>query len=697
MTVSTGRRARLSTTVQQKFAALAFAGAACFAAASFTATAAHAQALPQNAYSSPQTCAVTQPQLAGWFGGAITPNGPVSPASSVTFPTNNTNCDFYQWSARMFLWLTGPAPNSPWVFDSQIFYSVSPADANGNRILTQQGWGLAQSASMRAAQAGPNGLPVVVDKSGMLREVLNTAIGKGGVSLVPDKKGKLVPVGSVKVGANKAASLLDAKGQTIQTKPNLSAVMLPKMVLQRAGLSAKPSAAAKTKLLAKLTASHVLLQIRSANGKQQFIDSATGAIVDLGVGQAGDSSVLITQGNSIIYYQTLVNDVYAYYLTAFKNGCSPNFQPPYSSSNLGNFPTTATGVSNVSACFNNMQFPDAQAAAMELKLSWVDAATIPQSQLGSYIVLPNVTVPLYVNDPSQPPNTVWLYQGPTTKNLALVAMHVVGSVQGHPEMLWATFEHMGNAPFNTYSYYISATQTNTITFTPTKTDAQYLIATLPFPGAFNVEQGSYCITGYQYNPTVCSNFTPPAGVPQWINQASTDVTISPGQAYVVRPWGADPVNPPNPQVNSAMSNTQIIALDNSVINQLATGDIRKNYFQTGTSWTIGGNAPTCSYSTPCQWPTPPANYQPGTGNVVGTSELINSTLETYQQTNNDSVYATDCMGCHSNGTAFAYNSPPLANTQVSHIFSGIVPLTGMTSAAKPANKPMAKPAKKKTK
>jgi hypothetical protein len=696
MTVSTRRRVRLSTSIQQRCAALAFAGAASFAAASLAATAAHAQALPQDAYSSPQTCAVTQAQLTGWFGGSITANGGVSPASSVTFPTDNTNCDFYQWSARMFLWLTGPGGGSPWVFDSPIFYSVSPADANGNRTLTQQGWGTAQSASMRTAQAGPNGLPVVVDKSGMLREVLHTAIGKGGVSLVPNAKGALVPVASVKVGANNAATLLDAKGQPIQAKPSLSAIMLPKTVLKRAGLAATPSAAAKTKLLAQLTASHVLLQIRSANGRQQFIDTATGTIVDLGVGQAGDSSALITQGNSIIYYQTLVNDVYAYYLTAFKNGCSPNFQPPYNSStNPGNFPTTATGVSNISACFNNIQFPDAQAAAMELKLSWVDAATIPQSQIGNYIVLPNVVVPQYVNDPSQPANTVWLYEGPATKNLALVAMHVVGSVQGHPEMLWATFEHMSNAPFNTYSYYTSATQTNSIAFTPTKTTANYLIATLPYSDTFNVEHASYCIAGYEYNPTICSNFTPPANVSQWINQASTDVTISSSQTYVVRPWGSDPVNPPNSAVNSAMSNTQIIALDNSVINQMATGDLRKNYFQTGTSWTVGGKAPTCSYSTPCQWPTPPTNSPPGSGNVVGTSELINSTLETYQQTNNDGVYATDCMGCHSNGQSFAFSSPPTANTQVSHIFSGIVPLFASTTST--AKNTVHKPAKKKAK
>jgi hypothetical protein len=41
--------------------------------------------------------------------------------------------------------------------------------------------------------------------------------------------------------------------------------------------------------------------------------------------------------------------------------------------------------------------------------------------------------------------------GQKTVNLAMVGMHVVGSTKGHPEMIWATFEHIGNAPNDDYS------------------------------------------------------------------------------------------------------------------------------------------------------------------------------------------------------------------------------------------------------
>jgi hypothetical protein len=37
-------------------------------------------------------------------------------------------------------------------------------------------------------------------------------------------------------------------------------------------------------------------------------------------------------------------------------------------------------------------------------------------------------------------------------DFALVGFHVVGSMAGHPEMTWATFEHINNSPNLPYSY-----------------------------------------------------------------------------------------------------------------------------------------------------------------------------------------------------------------------------------------------------
>src|SRR4051794_35816652 len=53
---------------------------------------------------------LTAAEFNSWFeSGAVSLNGAVKPADSVTFP-DIPNCSFYKWSEQMFLWLTSPAP-----------------------------------------------------------------------------------------------------------------------------------------------------------------------------------------------------------------------------------------------------------------------------------------------------------------------------------------------------------------------------------------------------------------------------------------------------------------------------------------------------------------------------------------------------------------------------------------------------------
>ena len=67
-----------------------------------------------------RTCVVDSTDFKSWFSnGKPTVNGPVKPASSVSFTSDHPNkskgkvegpniCNFYQWGAQMFLWLTSP-------------------------------------------------------------------------------------------------------------------------------------------------------------------------------------------------------------------------------------------------------------------------------------------------------------------------------------------------------------------------------------------------------------------------------------------------------------------------------------------------------------------------------------------------------------------------------------------------------------
>ena len=54
-----------------------------------------------------------------------------------------------------------------------------------------------------------------------------------------------------------------------------------------------------------------------------------------------------------------------------------------------------------------------------------------------------------------------------TLELALVGMHIVGTVLGHPEMVWATFEHRTDSPNNTYYYRDEKEKLNRVDFDST--------------------------------------------------------------------------------------------------------------------------------------------------------------------------------------------------------------------------------------
>src|SRR6185436_745017 len=138
------------------------------------------------------TCIVPSIEFAGWFeSGAVSLNGVVKPANSVTF-SDNPNCDFYKWSEQMFLWLTSPAPSiyggGSHVFDSPVFYDVSPMNSTGDRTLTKHTPGRLV-LSLRAAQVGPHKLPIIFDKLGRMVEIQNPVFSKSGKPVIFNERG----------------------------------------------------------------------------------------------------------------------------------------------------------------------------------------------------------------------------------------------------------------------------------------------------------------------------------------------------------------------------------------------------------------------------------------------------------------------------------------------------------------------------
>ena len=534
------------------------------------------QTLPSDASDS---CPLSSALFSSWFqSGSPSLNGVVNPADGLAFP-NIPNCTFYQWSEQMFLWLTSPAPASYGggggrIFDSPTFFDVSPPAADGTRTFLPHTPGVIRPFLLRAAQLGPHRLPVIMDRNRRLIEV-ETPRTEGPL-LVRDVTGQTVEVAHARMEKGKL-TLLDKTGKVIQFK-----VSTPAKQTDRA-LSAN-----------QLTAQKFII-----DGFPIFIDPSL-AVIDVEQGQAGGGGVLMSQNCSLVYYATMVNDVYAYFATGVKDGAISATTFPTTAGDLGNITTFASA--------HGKTFPDPNALAVEVKSSWVEASTV--SNLSSYITM-TATVPTYSGSCTTP-STQWTSTGgQKTVQLALVGIHVVGSVSGHPEMIWSTFEHQANTPRDTYSYINTSSATVSV---PRNTASNWLFSANGSSGPFNAEHMFF------NSPNI---------------DALSGFNVSASDTLRSEPFGIDGSN--------ASSNTEVISTNNHVRGMLVGGDVRGNYILTGATWTIFGAVPNGS-------------------NQVGTNALTNTTMETYQQGSN-------CFGCHSGnmlGTS--------GDAGLSHIFAPLKPL-----------------------
>jgi hypothetical protein len=523
------------------------------------------QTVPQDAY---PKCPVDQKTFDKWFqSGKPSVNGFVNPADSVGF-TESSVCDFYAWAKQMFLWLTSPSGGSR-VFDSSAFYDVSPLDSSHQRkFLPHSKASITHFMVPRFAKEGPHGLPIIEDKSGDLFEVMKPSFDDSGKQIIVDSTGNTVEVSKASITANHRLVLQDRSGDKIElpSASTLRGDSLPANTIRTA-------------------------QEFIVNGIPAFVDSS-GNIIDVEQGQAGSFGVLEAQTNGLVYYLTMTNDVYAYFLTGVKNSVIPATQ----------FPTTTTDLATIqryAAAHGKPSFTDARALTVELKSSWIEVNNLTK---GNYITT-TATIPTY--DKSDPKK--WIPTGQRKATLGLLGLHIVGSVAGHPEMIWATFEHFGDTPNAAYSY-INAQQLQVSV--PQSTAGTWGFSSSNSTGQFNVP----------HMKADGANIV-----------AEKGFAISPSDSLRTYPWGAAGGN--------ASANTFLISIQNSVSALMPNGDIRSNYFLVGATWTTGGTAPP--------------------GGQAGATNVVNSTLETYTQK------PGGCFLCH-----VSRPSPSLAPDALSHIFGG---------------------------
>lgn len=316
-------------------------------------------------------------------------------------------------------------------------------------------------------------------------------------------------------------------------------------------------------------------------------------------------NALVWGDNNVVYFGIHTNDFYAFFADLNISG---KLDPAATE-----FPTDYTVAGQVFletlAQFQTV-IADPQTLAMEIKSAWVDASTVPDKS--DYITI-QAEVPTY--DTSSP--STWPENGNETIELALVGIHIVGSVKGHPEMIWASFEHQDNAPNDSFDYLDStgATQTYSNFNTSGETTEDWLFmpsgeakSDIPLDGSGDILANN--------------NVDPSTGT---ITAATTGGTIEGQYVFRQSPWGVAAGQPTPPAESNAANATDIISINQNVLGQLADGDVRANYFLLGATWTNG--------------------EIPGVGSnviVKGSQNLSNTTMETFIQPQN-------CFLCHTGG------------------------------------------------
>jgi hypothetical protein len=265
--------------------------------------------------------------------------------------------------------------------------------------------------------------------------------------------------------------------------------------------------------------------------------------------------------------------------------------------------------------------------ALEVKVSWVNANTIPVADRKNYY-----TTLAYISTIND------------TATMAALGMHVVGVVINHPEFIWATFEHTKMAP--TYNWDSTTTEDYPVT-----SNEEML---------FFDSSETASVENIQWPKTTSSNnlFSVfPLGIPK-----------TAGGGYMQNLSQSDTTNQSNED--------NIKNLNACVASQLGSSDVWSNYFYNGSIW-----ANTDGLSSSEQIDTLLALRSIGnvTSNHItrGALASFNLTMETYEQVYTPHIYnmtsanITNCFSCHTTVSTIKLNETTYKNKQSPMYFSHV--------------------------
>jgi len=408
-------------------------------------------------------------------------------------------------------------------------------------------------------------------------------------------------------------------------------------------------------------------------GFKQLRQAKDDEILD-SIGQAGGEGVLFTQPNtkvstssSLVYYEVLTNRSYGYVADAvIKKAPQPNNYSEFVDSSSTSCSAIKYGLNNgfvddsgqTAALLYNIFCPndpvsingtptfptsipqletaiDFLSMNMEIKTAWVEASSLKNPKR---FITQKGSIPVFTQVEGK---NKMIHSWNKNADLALVGMHIVGSVKGHPELVWATFEHTDNAPNAKYFYENKSGKVRPHTDLKKRTKNNWLLS----DGTTASTVTEY---GVSYTDSSSSvNYIIPASDQQ------TAVVSTPSNVTRINPWGSIK-GKASATSNSAVISTNISALTllqdfYSNLGLTNVQDPRLNYMLTGASWGQNGQFPTGKKAS----------------QIAGTPAMANTTMETFQQTflqkNGDNTGCFSCHGINAGSSKFG----------VSHIFSKI--------------------------
>ena len=316
-------------------------------------------------------------------------------------------------------------------------------------------------------------------------------------------------------------------------------------------------------------------------------------------GQAGSGAALYDKNTSLVFYNR----------TFTKNECGI-----YAS---GNFPV-ASGV--------NKNFPTQVNQVLELKSSWrILGANDDKTKY--YLIDADI-------------------EGVGKKQLGMVGFHVVVNTGAHPEFVWATFEHIDNAP-----------------------DCKVVIPSKGFTRKQPVN--GWSLASASCNACISTNFKNGADLKtlcktqcDFNNNKTKPVYDSQGNVLIHGGAGQTPSNicldayygeAPVPQNASNVPNIQflntLLVGPQGILTQLKDTDpmaVFKNYYLGGAEWTDVSKITSSS--------------QLFNTEIAGSAYLANATMESFTQAGANTFFEKGCFSCH--GGASGQNT-----AQASHLLT----------------------------